>query len=204
MIRINLLPFKALQAEVTRQREITIGAVVLGSVLVLLAAAHLYQSYALTQLEKELVGLRSDIQALNVKVKQVGDLQTKIKDLKGKNKIIEDLNKKKSGPVLVMESLSTATPASLWLTDMRESGGNLTMNGVAVDNQTVADFMRALTASKYFSTVELVETTQGAGPTASLKKFSIKTGVVYRPPEAVPTGAKARAGTPERKAEKKG
>jgi len=204
MIRINLLPFKALRAEVTRRREITIGAVVLGSVLVLLAAAHLYQSYALTQLEKELAGLRSDIQALNVKVKQVGDLQTKIKDLKGKNKIIEDLNKKKSGPVLVMESLSTATPASLWLTDMRESGGNLTMNGVATDNQTVADFMRALTASKYFSTVELIETTQGAGPTASLKKFSIKTAVVYRPPEAAPVDAKTKVDGGVKKAEKKG
>ena len=204
MIRINLLPFKALQAEVTRQREITIGAVVLGSVLYLLAAAHIYQSYALTQLEKELAGLRSDIQALNVKVKQVGDLQTKIKDLKGKNKIIEDLNKKKSGPVLVMESLSTATPASLWLTDMRESGGNLTLNGVATDNQTVADFMRALAASKYFSSVELIETTQGAGPTASLKKFSIKAGVVYRPPEAVPAEAKAKADGGAKKAEKKG
>jgi hypothetical protein len=29
MIRINLLPVKALQAEVTRRREIVIGAVVL-------------------------------------------------------------------------------------------------------------------------------------------------------------------------------
>jgi|SRR5262245_6562027 len=202
MIRINLLPVKALQAEVTRKREITIGAMVLGCAAALMAAAHLYQSYALTQLENELAGLRRDIQALNVKVKEVGDLQNKIKDLKGKHKIIDDLNKKKSGPVLVMESLSTAAPTSLWLTDMRESGGNLTVNGVAADNQTVADFMRALAASKYFSTVELVETTQGAGPTASLKKFSIKTGIVYRPAEPSPMDSKTKTDA-VKKAEKK-
>jgi type IV pilus assembly protein PilN len=202
MIRINLLPFRALQAEVTRRREIAIGGVVLGVVVVLMAGTHIYQSYTLTQLETELASLRREIQALNAKVKEVGDLQNKIKDLKGKNKIIEDLNRKKSGPVLVMESLSIAIPASLWLTDLRESGGNLTMNGVAADNQTVADFLRSLAASRHFSAVELVETTQGTGPTASLKKFSIRAGVVYRPPEAPPADSKTKTGVGVKKAEK--
>jgi type IV pilus assembly protein PilN len=203
MIRINLLPFKALQAEVSRRREIVIGSVVLVTVVVLLAATHVYQTYTLSRLEKELEAMRSEIQALNLKVKEVGDLQNRIKDFKGKYKIIEELNRKKSGPVLVMESLSNATPASLWLTDLRESGGGVTMTGLAIDNQTVADFMKALTASKYFTSVELVETTQGTGPTASLKRFSIKTGVVYRPPDPAPPDVKAKAGIPGKKEEKK-
>src|SRR4029450_8102601 len=144
--RIDLLPIKALQAEVTRRREIIIGSVGLGRVVSGLAGFLFYYCSALSQLEKELAGLRTEIQALNVKVKQVGDLQNKIKDLKGKHKIIDDLNQNKSRPVRVMESPSVAPPPSLWLTELRESGGSLTMNGVAVDNQTVADFMKALAA----------------------------------------------------------
>jgi type IV pilus assembly protein PilN len=202
MIRINLLPFKELQAEVSRRREITIGSVLLGTVVLLLAGTYLYQTLALSRLESEQAALRSEIEALNLKVKEVGDLQNRIKDFKGKHKIIEELNRKKSGPVLVMESLSNSTPASLWLTELRESGGGVTMNGLAVDNQTVADFMKALSASKHFTGVELIETTQGAGPTADLKKFSIKTGVVYRPPDAVPPGPKAEI--PAKKEEKRG
>jgi len=81
-------------------------------VVVLLGGMHGYQSYQLSQLQKELTTLRGELQALNVKIKEVGDLQIKIKDLRGKNKIIEDLNRKKSGPVLVMESLSNSTPAA--------------------------------------------------------------------------------------------
>ncbi len=204
MIRINLLPVKALQAEVTRRREIVIGAVVLGAVLALLIGTHIYQALELSGLQTELASLRADLQALNVKIKEVGDLQNKIKDLRSKNKIIENLNKKKSGPVLVMENLSSATPNSLWLTDLRESSGNVTMNGLAVDNQTIADFMKAIALSKHFNNVELVETTQGAGPTAALKKFSIKTGVVYRSPEAVPAATKTKIDTPAKKEEKKG
>lgn len=203
MIRINLLPIKALQAEVTRRREIITGSTVLGVVVALLGGTYAYQSYALSQLQDELTGLRTELQALNAKVKEVGELQNRIKDLRSKNKIIEDLNGKKSGPVLVMESLSSATPSSLWLTDLKESGGNATMNGLAVDNQTIADFMKTIAGSKYFSNVELVETTQGAGPTASLKKFSIKTSVRYRPPENAPSGAKTKSDAPGKKEEKK-
>jgi type IV pilus assembly protein PilN len=204
MIRINLLPFKELQAEVSRRREIAIGAVVLGALVLLLAGAHVYQGLTLSSLEREQTALRSEIEALNLKVKEVGDLQNRIKDFKGKHKIIEELNRKKSGPVLVMESLSKSTPSSLWLTDLRESGGGVTMNGFAVDNQTVADFLNALAASKYFTSVELIETTQGAGPTASLKKFSIKTGIVYRPPDPAPPGPKTKAEIPAKKEEKTG
>jgi hypothetical protein len=54
MIRINLLPVKALQAEVTRRREIVIGAVVFGAVLALLIGAHIYQTLELSGLQSEL------------------------------------------------------------------------------------------------------------------------------------------------------
>lgn len=201
MIRINLLPIKELQAEVTRRREIIVGSVVLGVALLILLGSYGYQSYQLTSLETELAGLRTELQALNAKVKEVADLQVKIKELRGKQKIIEDLNNKKSGPVLVMTSLSSATPASLWLTDLREGGGNVTINGLATDNETVANFMRSLATSKHFINVELIETTQGAGPTAALKKFAIKARVVYRPPSVPRTAAKPAA--PVKKEEKK-
>jgi type IV pilus assembly protein PilN len=203
MIRINLLPVKALQAEVTRRREVIVGGTALGCVVALLAGTHIYQSYQLSQLQSELVTLRAELQALNAKVKEVGDLQNKIKDFRGKNKIIEDLNRKKSGPVLVMESLSSATPASLWLTDLKETGGEATMNGLAVDNQTIADFMTAMAGSKYFANVELVETTQGPGASSALKKFSIKSKVLYRPSEAASPSAKTKSDMTVKKEEKK-
>ena len=70
------------QAEVTRRREIVIGAVVFGAVLALLIGTHIYQTLELSGLQTELASLRADLQALNVKIKEVGDLQNKIKDLR--------------------------------------------------------------------------------------------------------------------------
>lgn len=203
MIRINLLPIKQLEAEVTRRREIIIGSIVLVAALMGMLATHLYQSFKSTALQKESAALSEEIKVLNARVKEVSDLQVKIKDLRGKQRIIEDLNKKKSGPVLVMASLSVATPANLWLTELRESGGNVTMNGLAADNENIASFMKSLTVSKHFSDVELIESTQGVGPTAALKKFAIRARAIYRAPTPPPADAKTEAVAPVKKEEKK-
>jgi type IV pilus assembly protein PilN len=180
MIRINLLPVKEIKAEVGRRRDLTGAGVVLGLTALLLVGLHFYQSYRLTKLDAELVSLRKEIQALNVKVKEVGDLQNKIKELKGKYQVIDDLGKKKVGPVRVMESLASAAPPSLWLTEFKETNGSIVMNGLATDNQTVADFLKTLAKFPYFKDVELVETTQADEKTGPYKKFSIKSAVSYQ------------------------
>ena len=184
MIRINLLPVREIKAEVSRRRDLSVAAVALGLTVLLGLGAHQYQSYRLSTLGGQLANLRKDIQTLNLKLKEVSDLQNKIKEFKGKHKVIEDLNKQKVGPVRVMESLAAATPPSLWLTEFKETNGNVVINGMALDNQTVADFLKALSTFAYFKDIELVETTQADEKTGPYKKFSIKSGVSYQAPTA--------------------
>ncbi len=190
MIHINLLPVKELVAAVKRRREVTLGTIVVGAAALILAGLFSYQVYELTTLNSELTTLRNDIQALNVKVKEVGELQNRIKEFNSKHKVIADLNRKKSGPVGVMESLSGATPSRLWLTEFKEIGGKLTISGFAADNQTVADFLKSLATTDYFRDVELVESTQGQ-EAGAFKKFTIRTSVYYLPQPA--TGKKTAA-----------
>jgi len=194
MIRINLLPVKELEAESIRRRELTIGGAILGLAVLIIAAVYFIQWREYRRLENELTDLRGEIQALNVKVKEVGDLQNKIKDLRGKNKIFEDLSKKRVGPVRVLESLSVATPTSLWLTELRENRGNVVINGVSMDNQNIAEFIRALANSKYFANVDLVEVVQEKTAAPALKKFSIKSKLLYQPAETKPVASKSKPG----------
>jgi type IV pilus assembly protein PilN len=184
MIRINLLPVRELAAEVSRRRDLTVGLVALAATALVLLGVYFYQSSRLASLGDELATLRQEIQVLNSKLKEVADLQNKIKEFKGKHKVIEDISKQKVGPVRVMESLSAATPSGLWLTEFREASGTLVINGFALDNQTVADFLRLLENSPYFNNVELIETTKADEKTGPYKKFSIRTAVLYRAPAA--------------------
>ncbi len=180
MIRVNLLPVKELYAEVSRKRELSLAGVALGGAVLLFAGAYFYQNSQIGQLNTRLAALRQEIQSLNVKIKQVGDLEGRVKEFREKYRVVDDLEKQKIGPVRVMERLSAATPPSLWLTEFKETGGSLLINGLAIDNQTVAEFMTALAKVEYFNNVELVETAQGTQAAAGLKKFSIRTGVSYR------------------------
>lgn len=181
MIRINLLPVKELKAEVVRRRELMVGGVSLALAGVLILGVYAYQWRQASAIEKELDELRRELQVLNVKAKNVTELQRKIKEFEGKNKVIDDINKKKSGPVRVMESLAIATPSALWLTEFKETGGNLTITGVAADNQTIAEFLKSLASYAYFNNPELVETTQNQQAGMPPRRFLIKARLNYQP-----------------------
>ncbi len=189
MIRINLLPIREIETEVGRRNDLIIAGLSLALTAALILGVYLFQSYRRSSLEKETADLQSEIATLNVQVKEVGELERKIADLKGKLKVIEDLSKKKIGPVRVMDSLSSATPPRLWLTEFKESSGNLSLNGIAIDNQTIADFLRALARSVYFKNVDLIESSQVDQDKVHLQKFSVRSQVLYQPPSP-PSDAK--------------
>ncbi len=188
MIRINLLPVRELKAEVARRQELTIGVVCLVLTGIAIGAFHIIQSSSLSSREKELAGLRNEIKTLSKEAKGVTNLKKEIGVLKEKLKVIDELGKKKTGPARVMESLSSAMPPRLWITEFKESGGNLSITGMAVDNQTIASFLKALASSPYFENVELGETTQvEKDKQPTLKKFVMRSKLLYRLPDPTPS-----------------
>lgn len=196
MIRINLLPVREIEAKVGRKQQALVGGACLALVLVIAAAVYAYQARQLSNLEGELAELQQQITQLNAKVREVGEMQKRVVELKEKNKIITDLNKRRTGPVQVMESLSGATPPRLWLTEFKETGGNVTLNGFAADNQTIADFLKTLARMPNFKNVELAESTQSDQDSAPLKKFIIKSNVNYQAPAPSATGKPESASSP--------
>ncbi|HTM09469.1 MAG TPA: PilN domain-containing protein [Verrucomicrobiae bacterium] len=199
MIRINLLSTREIEAEHGRRQDTIVGVLAVGGTVALCLAVFLYQFVRTTMLQRELAGLKAEVASIEGKAKEVIELQRTNAALKEKISVIEDLSKKKVGPVRVMESLSASAPERLWLTEFKEVAGGLTLTGMAVDNQTIADFLKALQASQYFKDVELVETVQAQQDKTAYKKFSLKSRLVYQPqPDAqtkvVPQAAAARGG----------
>jgi type IV pilus assembly protein PilN len=188
MIRLNLLPVRELNAEPDRRRDLILSGASLAAITFTLVGIYLYQSAQLSNLANELPAIRKDVEVLNGKVKELGNLEAKIKELRSKHKVIEDLRGQKMGPTLVMDSLAAAVPSSLWLIELKQSGGILMINGLAMDNQSVAEFIRSLSRSSHFKDVELVETTQADPKTGPYKKFSIQSAISYRIP-GTPVGA---------------
>jgi type IV pilus assembly protein PilN len=165
---------------------------------------YMLQQRRLADLDVEMQQLQGEVAKLEQQAKEVKELDRKRIDLKAKLTVIEDLKRKRVGPVRIMEDLSSSTPEKLWLLDFNDVAGNATITGMALDNQTIAEFMRHLQQSKYFYDVDLVETSQAeqqrpgsASANAGLKKFIVKARLDY-----LGAGGKSQAPAPAGEAKK--
>jgi type IV pilus assembly protein PilN len=175
MIRINLLPIKEAERALGRRRQLSLAILSAVVVILMMALPYTFQARRLAQLEEQSEQLQQEIRRLDQQAKEVKDLDAKQAELQAKLKIIQELKRRRVGPVRALADLSDATPEKLWLTEFTEKGGAVSIHGLAIDNQTIAEFMRRLQQSKYFYEVDLVESAQAvAQPGPSFKRFQIK------------------------------
>ncbi len=156
MIRINLLPFRAAKKRENIKRQISIY--VLTVVLLFCAVAYMFMDLdrELTQTKTREQNLRQEVAVFEKTLKQIAELEKKIKEIKVKLEVIRNLEKKKVGPVHLLDEIAMAVPREkLWLNLLSESGGLLTLKGTAMDNETVALFMTNLEKSEYIQSVNL-------------------------------------------------
>jgi type IV pilus assembly protein PilN len=141
----------------------------------------LYQSASRTsaELSEDKERLTAKLEKLKEVTKEVRDLEDKKKALREKLAVIATLKKSKAGPVRVMDDMNLALPERSWILDVKENNGVMKMNGMALDNQTISEYLKALEASDYFDKVELGETRQAEVQGAKIKSFSLQANVNY-------------------------
>lgn len=179
MIRINLLPTEEVERAADQRQQIaTVGLVVAVAVLVLFAV-HSVQAARTAATQHRVNQVREELQAIVGPYAEVLKIQAQQKELQEKLDVITKLEARSGGPVRVLTDLASATPDKLWLTEFAEVGGNAKMSGFSVDEQTIADFLRRLGASTYFTGVDLEETTQVTQENVKQKKFTLRAQVNY-------------------------
>ena len=197
MIRINLMPRAEARRQAARARDRQVAILILAALVAIIALTEFFTRRTANRVQAEADEHQTELAQLSQKHNAAIQLDRKRKELEAKVQTIKILERQRKGPVHVLDDLGAATPDTLWLTEMRESGGMVTLMGRGLDNQTIALFMRNLAASPYFTNVDLVETKQVEEGQAKLKEFSIRANVLYggRPlPTPVPPPAEAPAG----------
>jgi type IV pilus assembly protein PilN len=159
MIRINLLPFRAAKRKENIKRQVITSFLLLLLLFAVMAFVFIRQDAKLKSLKKEEEQTKIELAALEKVVKEIKQLEKDIADLRNKVAVIKRLEENKRGPVQLLEEISLAVPKDkLWLRAFQEKGGALTLEGTAMDNETVALFMTNLERSEHVSAVELKST----------------------------------------------
>jgi len=154
MIRINLLPKQEIK-EARGRGEFFIGLLALLAVLGVILATHYSQKNKINSVQDQIKVTEKKIASLKDVEKKVDEFKAKNKELERRIKVIVELEKKRSGPLFVMESLSKSIPEKAWINKISSKGSNATISGIAWNEFTVADFMQALQNSNYFKNVNL-------------------------------------------------
>lgn len=156
MARINLLPWRE-----ERRKERTRQFVAFLVVAALLAAgaafgAKLYMDDWLAYQRSRNALLEREIAAMDRQIQEIDRLEETRSKLLARKEIIEELQRDRSQMVHLFDELARTIPDGVYLTSVRQSGAQLTLNGIAESSARVSAYMRNVQASDWLHDPELV------------------------------------------------
>ncbi len=184
MIRINLLPTKQRKKRGAGQQQLLLFVIILVALGLLLYSIHSGEQEKVAILQQKEAEISKEMKRLEELIGDINTIQEKKTSLKKKLDVIELLRKGKTGPVRILDELSTVIPKKVWLESLNQSGNTLNMNGMATDNKEIAIFMKNLEASPFFSDIKLVNITQGKTKDVSMPVMSFRLHLKYSVPRS--------------------
>lgn len=178
MITINLIPEEQI-IEIKGLGNLFLGIFLILAVVFILVGVNIWKGNEVRAHKKELATITKRIKELEVVKTQVENFKRKNRQLLARIKVIQVLEENRTGPLFVMDSLGAVIPQRVWVDTLSTSGLTATLEGIAWNEQTVADFMRALDSSKYFGAVELNEIKTKSIRALDLKTYKITTRLNY-------------------------
>ena len=171
MIRINLIRGKR-----KKKREFNVESLyLLVPVLVLAGVFVFHQSVTrkIETLESDVATATARIESLKKEIGEVEKFKVRKAELQKKVDIISNLQVGRVGPVKILDAISSTVPENSWIDKLTLAGEKVSVDGVAMNNTVVADFMNALAKNGNFRDVVLGSADQTTVMGTKLVKFNL-------------------------------
>lgn len=155
MARINLLPWRA-ERRKAREREFysMLGFAALGGVLLSVLIWFYYDAQISGQTERNAF-LTAEIDKVKAQNEEIKELDKKKDRLLARKKVIEELQANRSQMVHLFDSLVRTIPDGVALTNIKQDGDILTLEGRSQSNARVSTYMRNLEGSGWMTNPDL-------------------------------------------------
>jgi len=173
MIEINLLPVREARRKESLRFQLSIAVLSLFFVVIIIAYLNMSASNREQKVDKEMNLVETRLAELEKIVGEIDKLKHEKAKLEQKRAVIRNLDRGRKRAAYILDELSQRTPEKVWIESLEKSGKSLKITGVALDNETIANYMDTLNRSKYFAGVELAVTEQISRGGMKLKKFSL-------------------------------
>ncbi|HEY6012327.1 MAG TPA: PilN domain-containing protein [Nitrospirota bacterium] len=179
MIKINLLPSSSKKRKPARkitelQKQVMMGGLILAVVAVSILFFWGLLRSKIASLEKSKASAEARLREQDVILKEVKNVEEERKLVMEKIEIIDKLKKNQSGPVRLLDEISTALPQGVNLISLTEANNNINLEGEAFTNEDVVRFVERLKASSLLNNVMLLETSQIKKEGTEIYKYKLQ------------------------------
>ncbi len=174
MIRINLLPFRAARKKENIRRQVSIFLLSLAFMLIVLFYYNWSLGSKIDGLNAQINETKTELKKYNKINKEIATIKKKLSNLKKKMAVMDTLEANRFEPTRLLDVMTQViVPRRMWFTSLQSKGKSVKINGIALDNKTVADFMVRLENSGLFREVDLKTLKQRKVRKSNLKSFQI-------------------------------
>ena len=174
MLKINLLPVRQLKKRVQATQQLVGMVLLLLLVLAFLAAIGIFQTQKINRLQADIAQLNKEKDSYAPTLKKIADLKKDREELTRKTDIINTLKTDSSLTVRVLDEVASKVDNQrMWLESLQQDRGTLKLTGIALDDQTVAQFMDNLKESPFVQDVALSGSSQKSVSGRNLKSFEL-------------------------------
>jgi type IV pilus assembly protein PilN len=174
MIRINLLPFRTERKKENVRRQVSLFLLSMALVLLVLFYYNWSLNSKLGKLNKKIQTTNAELTKYNEINKEIARIKKNLEILRKKMAVIAQLESDRHAPVVLMDTMTqVVVPKRMWFTDLTVQDKTVRIEGIALDEKTVADFMVRLQKSGLFSNVELKSVKRKKVEKSNLKSFQI-------------------------------
>ena len=155
MPRINLLPWRdELRGQRRNQFFVALGSAAGFAALAIFISYLAFNSVINHQYDRNRL-LQSEIDKLNIKIKEIINLEEQKNRLLARMEIIEELQLSRPGIVHVFEELVVSLPDGVYFKEVKQNGSRLEIAGSAESNTRVSALMRNIDASDWLTRPDL-------------------------------------------------
>lgn len=155
MAKINLLPWRAeRRAQRKKQFYAMLGSAAVAAVLAVFGTKLFYDALIEGQ-DARNAYLQEEIRLVDIKIKEIEELDRKRADLLQRKQVIEELQASRSQMVHLFDELVRTLPEGVRLTSIKQAGNILTLEGVTQSNARVSSYIRALEGSGWMTNPDL-------------------------------------------------
>jgi type IV pilus assembly protein PilN len=169
-----LLPFRAARKKENIRRQVSIFMLSLVFLLIIFFYYNYRLSNKVDNLNANIKHTKTELAKYNKINDEIAQIKKKLNNLKKKVAVMKTLEANRFEPTRLLDIMTqVVVPKRMWFTHLESRGAKVNINGIALDNKTVADFMVRLEDCGLFKEVDLKTLKRTKSKAANLKSFVI-------------------------------